>query len=81
MRPFAPYDLTPAEVESLWGRIKCPVLLMWGSESWHTNPEADGRAKVFANARVVAFEGAGHWVHHDRLEEFMAELEGFLAEG
>ena len=79
VRPFPPYDITRDDVESLWARITCPVLLMWGTESWHTNPEADGRAKLFANVRVAAHEGAGHWVHHDRLEEFMADLERFLA--
>ena len=34
----------------------------------------------FANARLVNFEGAGHWVHHDKLDEFMRETEAFLAE-
>jgi hypothetical protein len=27
---------------------------------------------------VVAFDGAGHWVHHDRLDAFLAELSRFL---
>ncbi len=78
VRPWAPYDQTREEVEGLWRRISCPVMLMWGSKSWHTNPEADGRLKLFANAQVAAFEGAGHWVHHDQLEAFMAQLERFL---
>jgi len=58
------------------GQIK----LMRGEESWASDPEADGRIKHFQNARLVNFEGAGHWVHHDQLEAFMAEVEGFLAE-
>ena len=80
VRPLAPYDMTPADVEALWRRITCPTLLLWGTESWHTDPVADGRAAHFPNARVVAFGGAGHWVHHDQLERFMSVLEGFLAE-
>ena len=78
-RPLAPYDMSREEVETLWSRIACPTLLCWGTESWHTDPEKDGRAAKFANARVVAFEGAGHWVHHDQLDGFMTVVEEFLA--
>lgn len=78
VRPWAPYDLTRDEVETLWSRITCPVLHMWGSKSWHTNPAEDGRLKLFHKAEVAAFEGAGHWIHHDQLEAFMTALEGFL---
>ena len=42
------------------------------SESWASNPVEDGRARHFRNAEVVTVEGAGHWVHHDRLAEFLA---------
>ena len=78
VRPWAPYDITREEIEGLWGRITCPVLLMWGSKSWHTNPAADGRLALFVRGEVAAFEGAGHWVHHDQLEVFMERLEEFL---
>ena len=80
VRPFPPYDITREDAERLWARITCPTLLAYGTESWHTNPAGDGRAAHFQNARVVPFEGAGHWVHHDRLEPFLAALEEFLAE-
>lgn len=53
---------------------------MHGEESSASDPEADGCTKPFKNARLVNFEGAGHWVHHDQLEAFVAEMEGFLAE-
>ena len=72
--------LSHADQHYLWSQITCPVLLMRGEESWASDPEADGRIKHFRNARLVNFEGAGHWVHHDQLESFMAEVEGFLAE-
>ena len=52
----------------LWGRITCPTLLVYGKESWASNPEEDGRIKHFKTAKVVSVEGAGHWVHHDRLD-------------
>ncbi|MFT4935546.1 MAG: pimeloyl-ACP methyl ester carboxylesterase [Pseudoalteromonas distincta] len=72
--------LSHADQHYLWSQITCPVLLMRGEESWASDPEADGRIQHFQNARLVNFEGAGHWVHHDQLESFMAEVEGFLAE-
>lgn len=79
-RPIAPYDMPREEIERLWSRITCPVLFCWGTESWHTDPVADGRAAHFKNIRVERFEGAGHWVHHDQLDRFTGLLEGFLAE-
>lgn len=79
VRATPPYDMGQANIEELWSRITCPTLLVYGKESWATNPEEDGRARHFKNAEVVAFEGAGHWVHHDRLEQFLAVVQRFLA--
>jgi pimeloyl-ACP methyl ester carboxylesterase len=78
VRSWAPYDMTYADVEALWGRIDCPTLLVYGKESWASDPAADGRIRHFRKAQVVSLEGAGHWVHHDRLEEFIALTQGFL---
>jgi pimeloyl-ACP methyl ester carboxylesterase len=78
VRGFSPVDLTAEEQHSLWSRIACPTLLVYGKESWASNPEEDGRIRHFANARVVSFEGAGHWVHHDRLDAFVDTLNAFL---
>jgi pimeloyl-ACP methyl ester carboxylesterase len=78
VRGFPPVDLTVDEQHSLWSRIACPTLLVYGKESWASNPEDDGRIRHFANARVISFERAGHWVHHDRLDAFLDALNGFL---
>jgi pimeloyl-ACP methyl ester carboxylesterase len=78
IRSWPPYEMTTEEVEQLWAAITCPALLVYGKESWASNPETDGRLRHFRDARVALFEGAGHWVHHDRLEEFLAEVRGFL---
>jgi pimeloyl-ACP methyl ester carboxylesterase len=79
VRSWPPYDMTIADVEALWARIACPTLLVYGKESWASNPVDDGRIKHFSNAEVVSFERAGHWVHHDKLAEFMALTRRFLA--
>ena len=67
------------DVEALWGRIGCPTLLIYGKESWASNPSEDGRVGAFKNASVVTIEKAGHWVHHDRLDEFLRLTRAFLA--
>jgi pimeloyl-ACP methyl ester carboxylesterase len=78
VRADRPYGMTQEETEALWSRIACPTLLVYGKESWASNPEQDGRIRHFKNAKVVEFEGAGHWVHHDRLDGFLGLLRDFL---
>jgi len=77
-RSNSPTDLAPKELQEVWSNIACPVLFVNGKESWASNPETDGRMKHFKDGRVVEFEGAGHWVHHDRLEVFLGLLREFL---
>jgi pimeloyl-ACP methyl ester carboxylesterase len=79
IRSWPPIDSTRDEIRQLWGRISCPTLLVYGTQSWASNPEQDGRAAHFNHARVVSIEGAGHWVHHDRLDAFMEVVTPFLA--
>lgn len=78
VRVFPPCGLAEGEAERLWARIACPTLLLRGTESWASDPERDGRIRHFQNATLVNVEGAGHWVHHDRLEIFMGLVRAFL---
>jgi len=71
-------DLPQADIESLWSAITCPTLLLYGADSWASNPEKDGRAVHFKTAEVIEFENAGHWLHHDQFDRFMSTLEAFL---
>jgi pimeloyl-ACP methyl ester carboxylesterase len=80
VRAEPPYDMTQAEIEALWGQIACATLLVYGKESWASDPQHDGRARHFRHARVVSLEDAGHWVHHDRLDAFLDLVRGFFAE-
>jgi pimeloyl-ACP methyl ester carboxylesterase len=81
VRVWPPYDIPAAEIGELWGRIACPTLLAYGKESRASNPLEDGRARHFRNAQVVSFEKAGHWVHHDQLDAFLARVGEFLRSG
>ena len=38
VRSWPPYDMTTQDVEGLWARITCPTLLVYGKESWASNP-------------------------------------------
>lgn len=78
MRLFPPVDISHEEKEQLWQRITCPTLLVYGKQSWASNPAVDGRAWHFQNARVSLYDNAGHWVHHDRHDDFLSEVEAFL---
>jgi pimeloyl-ACP methyl ester carboxylesterase len=80
IRSFAPIDLTTEQMRGLWLRISCPTLLVYGRESWASNPAEDGRLAVFPTARLAMFEQAGHWVHHDQLDGFVIAVRAFLAE-
>jgi pimeloyl-ACP methyl ester carboxylesterase len=82
---YDPYILTPSAarpdyegLESLWARIACPALLVRGATSWASDPVLDGRAAAFRDARLVNVDGAGHWVHHERLDAFLKAVVEFL---
>ncbi len=77
-RARAPYRLSVEDYTGLWSRISCPTLLMWGSESFLPDPEASGLLAHFKQAEMMKISGAGHWLHHDRLEEVLTVLRRFL---
>ena len=79
VRSFAPYRFDVEDMRALWGRIACPTLLVRGADSWASDPVKDGRIEPFRNARLVAIPKAGHWVHHDQLDAFLAAVRAFLA--
>jgi len=80
LRVFPPLELTAAEAQRLWAQVACPTLLVYGAQSWASNPAQDGRARHFRDARVVVLEGAGHWPHQDQRGAFLAQAQAFLAE-
>jgi pimeloyl-ACP methyl ester carboxylesterase len=79
VRLGGPQGLTVEEQREIWGAITAPTLLIRGTESWASDPVADGRIEHFKDARLVNIEGAGHWSHHDRFDVFMDAVEKFLA--
>lgn len=79
LRTWSPLDMPPADVFRLWEAIECPVLLLWGKDSWFTDPGADGRMARFRDPELHIYENAGHWLHHDQFDRFMSDVKRFLS--
>jgi pimeloyl-ACP methyl ester carboxylesterase len=73
-----PVEEFTVDLAVLWREIAAPTLICYGPESWTSNPKADGRAAIFRDQRTVIFDGAGHWLHHDKPDAFLAALCDFL---
>ncbi|QFU75774.1 alpha/beta hydrolase [Halioglobus maricola] len=78
LNALSPIDLSSDVLHDLWGAITCPTWLMWGENSWASSPESDGRLSHFRNAEVIAYENAGHWLHHDQFDSFVSDLNKIL---
>jgi pimeloyl-ACP methyl ester carboxylesterase len=71
-------DIAVEDKVRLWQAITCPVLLLWGEDSFAMSPARDGRLAHFANATLIEYDDAGHWLHHDQFDRFMGDLKAFL---
>lgn len=80
VRAFSPLHLPRKDTEALFNRITCPTLLIRGTESWASDPNEDGRIEQFHQAKAVNIEDAGHWVHHDQLDQFVDLVRDFLGD-
>lgn len=80
LRAFPPAELPAQDAWRLWSLVACPALLVYGAQSWASNPAQDGRARNFRDARVATLEDAGHWAHHDARDAFLTQTQRFLME-
>ncbi|MFH1313130.1 MAG: alpha/beta hydrolase [Candidatus Eisenbacteria bacterium] len=63
----------------LLDKIKCPVMLARGTESWCLSvEEADKIRKAIPNSYYCEITGSDHMVHTDNPEEFHSHLDRFL---
>jgi len=75
----SPYEFNMEDARDLWNQIRCPVLIIWGEESWGARFSAMDLS-AFHNYRTEKVANAGHWVHHDQFDIFMHIVDGFLAD-
>lgn len=73
-----PYKLTLEDHVALRQRIACPTLLLRAGDSIAPDPASAGILRNFKNAEQKVIAGAGHWLHHDKLDVVVAELRSFL---
>jgi pimeloyl-ACP methyl ester carboxylesterase len=78
LNSWPPVDLTRAQIATLWACITSPTLMIYGRDSWASNPQEDGRLQKFSTASLVVVEQAGHWVHHDQPSQVLTLLQNFL---
>ena len=75
-------DWDAEATDEIWRQLKVPVLQVGGSDSWgHRFMDRVELANAVPGQRIVILDGAGHWVQHDRLDEFVALTREFLSEG
>lgn len=72
VRVRGPSRFDRAATKEIWGRTTCPLTLVHGTESGMGDVREKGLEHLFGQPDVVKIAGAGHWVHHDRFDEFMA---------
>ena len=78
VRSTAPYGIGPEELGEMWANIRCPVFMPWGLESFMPLPEGDPRVTRIPHCRIKTYADAGHWVHHDKLRDLVADCAEFL---
>jgi pimeloyl-ACP methyl ester carboxylesterase len=76
-----PYKLTVDDLIALRQRITCPTLLLRAGDSIAPDPASNGILSHFKHAEQKVIAGAGHWVHHDKLDVVVAELRALLGVG
>lgn len=76
-RAGSPYEFNMEDARDLWNQIRCPILILWGDESWgRRNYDLD--TSPFHDVEVVKIAGAGHWVQHDQFSVFISHVNRFL---
>ncbi len=66
------------EVREIFSNIECPTFLAWGTETFVEDPVESGRMSYFKDAFIKYYPGASHWVHHDKLDDFLRDLKDFI---
>lgn len=80
LNTWNPIDPGYEEIPEVWGAITCPILMLWSTGSIFAIPEEDGPLQYFRDLRFKVYDDAGHWLHHDQFDRFMADVTAFLGE-
>ena len=74
----SPYEFNMEDARDLWNQIRCPVLIVYGDESWGRRFPNGLDLSPFHDYRMEKVENSGHWVHHDQFDVLLRHINGFL---
>ncbi len=78
--PMIQRDFVPLELWQYVERVPGPFLLLIGAESAIVSAEhRDRMVRTIPGSRAVTFQGAGHYIVHDKLDEFESTVREFLS--
>ena len=66
------------EIIELWQCIRAPTLLINATNGLQNRTGQDDTLQYFKDAELHDVAGAGHWIHHDQLEQVATLMEDFL---
>ena len=73
--------LSEGQIAAFIKRLECPTLLVYGTESDFMESLRARRIQLFKNAKIMAVEGAGHHIPHERPNELAKIIAPFLFPG
>lgn len=70
-------ELAIDEAMTLWARIACPTLLIYGEKSWPSTVPAQVAATI-GHAQQLRLAESGHWPQHDAQDACLTAIVAFL---
>ena len=79
-RTVSPQPFYSAQAIEFFLRIQCPVLIVDGKQSRHSQrPDKQHRLEAIRDKRFAEIDNAGHWVHLDNPEKLAVVVAEFLS--
>lgn len=77
---FPAFRIPAEETTSIWEDISSPTLILNATEGYPHRIGQNDTFKHFRGGTMLDIEDAGHWVHHDQLDNVVVATEEFLAQ-
>ncbi|MGD8832933.1 MAG: alpha/beta hydrolase [Pseudomonadales bacterium] len=77
---FPAYRIPSDDTIAIWREIDSPTLIINAREGFPHRTGQNGTLEHFRHGRLEDIADAGHWVHHDQLEEVVLATRRFLAQ-
>jgi pimeloyl-ACP methyl ester carboxylesterase len=73
------YSIPEVDTIALWQRVACPTLILNAMQGYPHRIGHDGTDCHFRDLVLQDVDGAGHWLHHDRLPVIADHIRTFLS--